>query len=89
MDDSKSCKNCDSLLEKIRELESKIQYYDNPHSPPSSDSFHWRKQKRERKSENHSKPGQKPDHKGTTHNFKPTKTIIINQKNAQAVAVMP
>jgi len=59
MDDSHHCKNCDSLLEKIKELESKLQYYENPNSPPSSDSIHWRKQKKERKSVNPSKPGQK------------------------------
>jgi hypothetical protein len=75
MDDSHHCKNCDSLLEKIKELESKLSYYDNPNSPPSSDSIHWRKQKKQRKSNQHGKPGQKDGHKGTTNNFKPTNTI--------------
>jgi transposase len=82
MDDSKPCKNCDGLARKnieleikIKKLESKLSYYENPNSPPSSDSIYWRKQKKERKTENHSKPGQKPGHKGTTHSFKTTKTI--------------
>lgn len=82
MDDSKPCKNCDGLARKNMELEiknnqleSKLSYYENPNSPPSSDSIYWRKQKEGRKTEHHSKPGQKPGHKGTTHSFKPTKTI--------------
>ncbi len=75
MDDSHQCKNYDSLLEKIKELESKLQYYENLHSSPSSDSLYWRKQKKERKSENHPKIGAKPGHKGTTHSLKPTSTI--------------
>lgn len=82
MDDSKPCKNCDGLARKnieleikIKKLESKLSYYENSNSPPSSDSIYWRKQKKERKSDSPSKPGQKPGHKGTTHSFKPTKTI--------------
>jgi len=82
MADSKPCKNCDDLARKNieleiknKKLESKLSYYENSNSPPSSDSIHWRKQKKERKTENHSKPGQKPGHKGTTHSFKPTRTI--------------
>ncbi len=81
--DSKPCKNCDDLARKnieleikIKQLESKLSYYDNPNSPPSSDSLHWRKQKKNRKSNHHNKPGQKPGHKGTTTNFKPTETIL-------------
>ena len=82
MDDSKPCKNCDDLARKnieleikIKKVESKLSYYENPNSPPSDDSIYWRKQKKERKIENHSKPGQKDGHKGTTHSFKPTRTI--------------
>ncbi len=82
MDDSKPCKNCDDLARKnieleikIKELESKLSYYENPNSPPSADSLRWRKQKKERKTECHSKPGQKLGHKGTTHSLKPTRTI--------------
>ena len=82
MNNPKPCKNCDNLARKnieleikIQKLESKLSYYENPNSPPSADSLHWKKQKKERKTENHSKPGQKPGHKGTTHDLKPTKTI--------------
>ena len=82
MDDSKSCKNCDDLARKntgleikIKKLESKLSYYENPHSPPSADSIYWRKQKKERKYGSPSKPGQKDGHKGVTHSFKPTRTI--------------
>jgi len=72
MNNPKPCKNCDNLARKNIELEIKNK---NPNSPPSADSLHWKKQKKERKTENHSKPGQKPCHKGTTHDLKPTKTI--------------
>ena len=82
MDDSKPCKNCDDLKRKNMELEIKnkklelkLSYYENPHFLPSSDSLHWRKQKKERKSENHPKPGAKSGHKGTTHSLEPTSTI--------------
>jgi hypothetical protein len=82
MSDSKPCKNCDDLARKnieletkIKKLESKLSYYENPNSPPSADSIYWRKQKKERKSGSPSKPGQKLGHKGTTHSFKPTNTI--------------
>lgn len=76
------CKNCNNLAKKnieleikIQKLESKIQYYENPHSPPSSDSIQWRKEKKNRKSKNPSKPGQKKGHQGIAHNLKPTSTI--------------
>ncbi len=51
------------------------------HSPPSSDSLHWRKQKKERKSTLPSKPEQKDGHKGTTRSFKPTNTVNHNVEN--------
>jgi len=82
MDDSKPCKNCDDLARKNieleiknKKLESKLSYYENPNSPPSSDSIYWRKQKKERKTGSPSKPGQKDGHKGVTHSFKPTRMI--------------
>ncbi len=47
MNDSKPCKNCDGLARKnikleikIKKLESKLSYYENPHSPPSDDSIY-------------------------------------------------
>ena len=43
MDDSKPCKNCDDLARKniqleikVKKLESKLSYYENPNSPPSA-----------------------------------------------------
>lgn len=82
MNNSKPCKNCDSLARKntkleikVKKLESKLSYYENPNSPPSSNSIYWRKQKKERQSTLPSKPGQKDGHKGTTHSFKPTNTV--------------
>ena len=82
MDDSKPCKNCDDLARKNieleiknKQLESKLYYYENSNSPPSSDSIYWKKQKKERKSTSPSKPGQKDGHKGTTHSLNPTNTI--------------
>lgn len=54
MEDSKHCKNCNGLARKnielkikINQLESKLSYYDNANSPPSTDSLHWKKQKKE------------------------------------------
>jgi len=85
MNHSKPCKNCDGLTRKnvqleikIKGLESKLSYYENPHSPPSADSLYWKKQKKERQSDSPSKPGQKDGHKGVTHSLKPTKTIHHN-----------
>ncbi len=80
--ESPHCKNCSDIAKKnieleikIQKLESKIQYYENAHSPPSSDSLQWRKEKKNRKSKNPSKPGQKNGHQGIAHNLKPTKKI--------------
>ena len=89
--DSKRCRSCDDKAKRLKELETKnkeletknkniesrLQYYENPHSPPSSNSLLWKKQKKSKRSNNPttSKPGQKPGHKGVTHNFKPTQTI--------------
>ena len=67
---------------RIAYLEKKLQYYENPNSPPSANSLLWRKQKRERKEERHrngnceaKKPGRKNGHKGISHSFKPSETI--------------
>jgi len=69
------CKNYDSLLKENEDLKARLSYYENPHSPPSSNSLHWRKQKEDKKSKNPSKPGQKLGHKGITHDLKPTQTV--------------
>lgn len=75
MSGSHDCKQCDELQKEIAELKKRLSYYENPNSPPSSDSLHWKRQKKQRRSEHHYKPGQKLGHKGTTHSFKPTQTI--------------
>lgn len=69
------CKNYDSILQENKELKAILSYYENAHSPPSSDSLQWRREKKNRKSKNPSKPGAKNGHKGTAHNLKPTSTI--------------
>ena len=91
MDDSQPCKNCDDLARKnieleikINQLESKLYYYDNPHTPPSSDSLSYKKQRKEKRKENPSKPGQKDGHDGTTHDLKPTKTIHHNSEKCSS-----
>ena len=67
------------LQEEIRQLKLKLTYYENPHSPPSSNSLEWKKQKREVKKKrdvnsNKSRRGGIPGHKGATQKFIPTKT---------------
>lgn len=80
MSDSHDCKQCDKLQKEIAELKKRLSYYENPNSPPSSDSIYWKKQKKERRSDYHNKPGQKDGHEGKTHNLKPTKTIHHDSK---------
>jgi transposase len=76
----------DEELEKkdrrIAHLEKKLQYYENPNSPPSANSLLWKKQKKERREQRsrngnceQKKPGRKKGHKGVSHAFKPTETI--------------
>jgi len=67
------------LQEEIRQLKLKLTYYENPHSPPSSNSLEWKKQKRDVKKKrdvnlNKSRRGGIPGHKGATQKFIPTKT---------------
>jgi len=67
------------LREEIKQLKLKLTYYENPHSPPSSNSLEWRKQKREAKKKrdvnsNKSRRGGISGHKGATQKFIPTKT---------------
>ena len=42
-------KSNESLVNTINKLEQKLSYYENPHSPPSSNSLQWRKQKQEKR----------------------------------------
>jgi hypothetical protein len=67
------------LQEEIKQLKLKLTYYENPHSPPSSNSLEWKKQKREAKKKrdadsNKSRRGGIPGHKGATQKFIPTNT---------------
>lgn len=61
--------------QRIDDLERRLSYYENAHSPPSKNSLYWKQQKKERKTDSPSKPGQKPGHVGTTHNLRPTSTV--------------
>lgn len=65
----------DHYKKRIDDLEQRLSYYENAHSPPSQDSLYWKQQKKQRRNDNPSKPGQKPGHRGTTHNLKPTSTV--------------
>ncbi|MGI0045721.1 MAG: IS66 family transposase [Nitrosotalea sp.] len=69
------CEHYHELVKRIDDLEKRLSYYENAHSPPSRDSIYWREQKKERRKDNPSKPGQKPGHAGTTHNLRPASTI--------------
>jgi len=67
------------LQEEIIHLKLKLTYYENPHSPPSSNSLEWKKQKRDAKRKrdtdsNKSRRGGIPGHKGATQKFIPTNT---------------
>lgn len=93
MNNPKPCKNCDNLARKnieleikIKELESKLSYYENPNSPPSADSLHWKKQKKEKQRtiQNQDKSQvTKAQHMTSSQ----LRQLIILQKNAQNVAV--
>ncbi len=68
-----------SLVKSNRDLQKRLAYYENPHSPPSSNSLEWKKQKREAKKKrdtdsNKSKRGGIPGHNGATQKFTPTNT---------------
>ncbi len=68
------------LQEEIKQLEQKLSYYENPHSPPSNNSLEWRKQKQDAKKNrdsdsSKSKRGGIPGHNGATQKFTPTSTI--------------
>ncbi len=68
------------LVEENKDLQKRLSYYENPHSPPSKDSLEWRKQKvdarKNRDSDSSkSKRGGIPGHNGGTQKFNPTSTI--------------
>ena len=65
------------LVKSNDELQQKLAYYENPHSPPSQNSLQWRKQKAEkRQNRDHGKSnrGGVLGHKGATQKFIPQKT---------------
>ena len=62
------------------ELQKRLTYYENPHSPPSQNSIpsQQRKTRNKTKSDTNDIPkksGQKPGHKGDSHNRKSSETI--------------
>ncbi|MEM2760919.1 MAG: hypothetical protein QXU32_12875 [Nitrososphaerales archaeon] len=67
-------------------MKKRLQYYENPNSPPSSNSLLWRKQKKERRERVRNgngetkKPGRRKGHEGVSHSFKPTETIEHKMK---------
>ena len=69
----------EELVESNKDLQKRLTYYENPHSPPSSNSLEWKKQKRDAKKKrdvhsNKSRRGGILGHKGATQKFIPTKT---------------
>jgi len=64
------------LIKSNDELKQKLAYYENPHSPPSSNSLSWKKQKAEKRQNNNGKSnrGGIPGHKGATQIFIPQRT---------------
>ena len=69
-------KSNDSLVKSVNELQQKLAYYENPHSPPSSNSLQWKKQKAEKRQNRDGKSnrGGISGHKGATQIFTPQKT---------------
>ena len=71
------------IIEKLvgsnKDLQKRLSYYENPHSPPSKNSLEWRKQKQDAKKNRNSdfsksKRGGISGHNGATQKFIPTKT---------------
>jgi len=68
------------LIKSNDELQQKLAYYENPHSPPSQNSLQWRKQKQEKRQKNgKSNRGGIPGHKGATQKFIPQRTTHHEQ----------
>ncbi len=64
----------ENLIESNKELQKKLSYYENAHSPPSKNSLEWRKQKRQHRQPGKSRRGGIAGHKGKTQKFRPTST---------------
>jgi len=74
------------LQEEIRQLKLKLTYYENPHSPPSSNSLEWKKQKRDAKKKRNTNPNKSRrggilGHKGATQKFISTNTKHYKSSN--------
>ena len=65
-------------------LAAKINYYENPNSPPSANSLAWRQEKQERRQKRKDdqtepkKPGGRKGHVGTSRRHSPSRTIHHN-----------
>ncbi len=64
----------ENLIESNKELQKKLSYYENAHSPPSKNSLEWRKQKRQHRQPGKSRRGGIAGHVGKTQKFRPTST---------------
>jgi len=82
------CEHYHELLKRIEDLERRLSYYENAHSPPSRESLYWRQQKKERRTDHPSKPGQKPGHTGATHNLRPSNTVKHTASRCQKCGSM-
>jgi transposase len=70
----------EKLAESNKDLQKRLSYYENPHSPPSKNSLEWRKQKQDARKNrdsdsSKSKRGGIPGHKGATQKFISTNTV--------------
>ena len=66
----------ENLSKTVNKLEQKLTYYENPHSPPSTNSLLYKKQKSEkRQNKDTSKRGGIRGHKGATQKFTPQKSL--------------
>ena len=69
------------LRRSIESLQRRLEYYENPNSPPPTDSLGWRRQRRERArqrkegggSKEGKKPGGRVGHPGTSRKHSPRK----------------
>lgn len=65
----------DNFTKSTKDLQKRLAYYENPHSPPSKNSLEWKSQKKDRKQSGKPRRGGKAGHKGATQKFTPTSTV--------------
>lgn len=70
------------------ELKKRLAFYENPNSPPSSSSLVWKEQEKERREAKgdgdcKKRPGRKKGHKGVSHAFKPTSTVVHDARRCK------